>query len=240
MRPRFHSICTYVSGQYDDDESFQGLEKELVRIEKEYVDQNEPKNRVMIVEKSFGEDLESSREMQVGLAKYLPHRPLLGKEMVNNLLVLRFANVMLDASFNKSSSRTFRSPSFQEPFGTEGRGGYLDEFGIIRDVMQNHLLQVLNILTVGRPVSSSSATRRSVDLAYHLPFPPLTPTPSFSLQVKVLRYIPPIKLEEVLLGQYVSTETKDGSKSGTSTTTPFPRTRSRHPVLDVVGEGGAK
>lgn len=56
--------------------------------------------------------------------------------MVKNLLVLRFANVMLDASFNKNLISNVQI-TFKEPFGTEGRGGYFDEFGIIRDVMQN-------------------------------------------------------------------------------------------------------
>lgn len=56
--------------------------------------------------------------------------------MVKNMLVLRFANVMLDASFNKNLISNVQI-TFKEPFGTEGRGGYFDEFGIIRDVMQN-------------------------------------------------------------------------------------------------------
>lgn len=60
----------------------------------------------------------------------------LGKEMVKNLLVLRFGNVILDASFNKSLISNVQI-TFKEPFGTEGRGGYFDEFNIIRDVMQN-------------------------------------------------------------------------------------------------------
>lgn len=60
----------------------------------------------------------------------------LGKEMVKNLLVLRFANVMLDATFNKHLISNVQI-TFKESFGTEGRGGYFDEFGIIRDVMQN-------------------------------------------------------------------------------------------------------
>jgi glucose-6-phosphate 1-dehydrogenase len=59
--------------------------------------------------------------------------------MVKNLLVLRFANVMLDASFNKNLISNVQI-TFKEPFGTEGRGGYFDEFGIIRDVMQNRAL----------------------------------------------------------------------------------------------------
>ncbi|KAK4705687.1 hypothetical protein P7C70_g511, partial [Phenoliferia sp. Uapishka_3] len=246
----FLSICTYVSGQYDQDESFQKLEEELVKIESKYEDQNSPKNRVfymalppsvftvvaahlkknnysegainrIIVEKPFGHDLESSREMQVGLGKEWKEDevrllfPLhlgrqgkmtiggkqifridhyLGKEMVKNLLVLRFANPILDASFNNNMISNVQI-TFKEPFGTEGRGGYFDEFGIIRDVMQNHLLQVLSILTMERPVSFSSEDIRDE-------------------KVKVLRYIPAIIPEEVLLGQYVATETKNGPKPG--------------------------
>ncbi|KAM0755969.1 glucose-6-phosphate 1-dehydrogenase [Meredithblackwellia eburnea MCA 4105] len=222
----FLSICTYVSGQYDQDSSFQELEKALVAIESEYEDKSAPKNRVfymalppsvftvvaehlkknnyskgginrIIVEKPFGKDLESSRVMQVGLKDQWAEDEIfridhyLGKEMVKNLLVLRFANVMLDASFNKQLISNVQI-TFKEPFGTEGRGGYFDEFGIIRDVMQNHLLQVLSILTMERPVSFSSEDIRDE-------------------KVKVLRYIPPIVPEEVLLGQYVETE-KDGEK----------------------------
>ncbi|KAM0790120.1 hypothetical protein ACM66B_005445 [Microbotryomycetes sp. NB124-2] len=225
----FLKICTYVSGQYDEDDSFQNLEKSLQEIEKGYSDANAAKNRVfymalppsvfttvaahlrknnysegginrIIVEKPFGKDLESSREMQTALKKEWREEEIfridhyLGKEMVKNLLVLRFANVMLDASFNKSLISNVQI-TFKEPFGTEGRGGYFDEFGIIRDVMQNHLLQVLSILTMERPVSFSSEDIRDE-------------------KVKVLRYIPPLKFEESLLGQYVGAETKDGKKPG--------------------------
>lgn len=225
----FLKICTYVSGQYDEDESFQNLEKSLQEIEKGYTNSNAGKNRVfymalppsvfttvaahlrknnysegginrIIVEKPFGKDLESSREMQTALKKEWKEAEIfridhyLGKEMVKNLLVLRFANVMLDASFNKSLISNVQI-TFKEPFGTEGRGGYFDEFGIIRDVMQNHLLQVLSILTMERPVSFSSEDIRDE-------------------KVKVLRYIPPLKFEETLLGQYVGAETKDGKKPG--------------------------
>jgi len=81
--------------------------------------------------------------------------------------------------------------TFKEPFGTEGRGGYFDEFGMIRDVLQNHLIQVLSILTMERPVSFSAEDIRDE-------------------KVKVLRCIPPIEREDVLLGQYVSANGKPG------------------------------
>jgi glucose-6-phosphate 1-dehydrogenase len=60
----------------------------------------------------------------------------LGKEMVKNLLVLRFANIAMSAAWDKNSISNVQI-TFKEPFGTEGRGGYFDEFGIIRDIMQN-------------------------------------------------------------------------------------------------------
>ncbi|GAA5881263.1 hypothetical protein JCM16303_004869 [Sporobolomyces ruberrimus] len=221
----FLEACSYVSGQYDEDGGFEDLEKELKKAEETYSDQNAPKNRVfymalppsvftvvaahfkkinysegginrIIVEKPFGKDLESSREMQEGLKAEWKEEEIfridhyLGKEMVKNLLVLRFANVMLDATFNKNLISNVQI-TFKEPFGTEGRGGYFDEFGIIRDIMQNHLLQVLSILTMERPVSFSSEDIRDE-------------------KVKVLRYIPEIKPEDVLLGQYVAGKSKDG------------------------------
>ena len=75
--------------------------------------------------------------------------------MVKNLLILRFANTFLGATWNHSYISNVQI-TFKEPFGTEGRGGYFNEFGIIRDVMQNHLLQVLTILAMERPISFSA------------------------------------------------------------------------------------
>ena len=77
---------------------------------------------------------------------------LLGKEMVQNLISLRFSNMIFGPTWNRDSIASV-TITFKEPFGTQGRGGYFDEFGIIRDVMQNHLLQV------GIPSSSFCAQR---------------------------------------------------------------------------------
>lgn len=124
--------------------------------------------------------------------------------MVKNVLVLRFGNVLIDSTLNKHMISNVQI-SFKEPFGTEGRGGYFDEFNIIRDVMQNRtstatgkadvadLLQVLSILTMERPFSFGSEDIRDE-------------------KVKALRYIPPIDIKEVLLGQYVAS--KDGKNPG--------------------------
>jgi glucose-6-phosphate 1-dehydrogenase len=83
--------------------------------------------------------------------------------------------------------------TFKETIGTQGRGGYFDEFGIIRDVMQNHLLQILTIVAMERPVSLAAEDIRNE-------------------KVKVLRTISSLKLEDILLGQY--TASADGKESG--------------------------
>jgi len=98
-------------------------------------------NRI-VVEKPFGKDLDSAHKLLSTLKLYWKEDETfridhyLGKEMVKNLLVLRFANIALSAAWDKNSVSNVQI-TFKEPFGTEGRGGYFDEFGIIRDIMQN-------------------------------------------------------------------------------------------------------
>ena len=168
----FKKISTYVAGQYDGDEGFQELRKHLEELEgkrpgdkcnrvfymalppsvftvvaaglKRNVYAEKGINRI-IIEKPFGKDLESCREMMTSLNKEWAESETyridhyLGKEMVKNMLVLRFGNVFLDAAMNKNYISNVQI-TFKEPFGTEGRGGYFDEFGIIRDVCQNRAL----------------------------------------------------------------------------------------------------
>jgi glucose-6-phosphate 1-dehydrogenase len=112
--------------------------------------------------------------------------------MVKNLLMLRFANPFVDSGLNSNLVDNVQI-TFKEPFGTEGRGGYFDEFGIIRDIQQNHLSQVLSLLTMERPVSFSAEDIRNE-------------------KTKVLRYVPPIKEEDVLIGQYAAANGKPGYK----------------------------
>ncbi len=102
----------------------------------------------IIIEKPFGMDLESSEELAEDLNRLFPEEHLyridhyLGKELMQNMLVMRFANRFISPCWNNQHIANVQIV-FKEPFGTEGRGGYFDEFGIIRDVMQNHLLQVI-------------------------------------------------------------------------------------------------
>lgn len=75
--------------------------------------------------------------------------------------------------------------SFKEPFGTDGRGGYFDKFGIIRDVMQNHLTQVMTLVAMEPPVSLAAEDVRDE-------------------KVKVLKCMPPVELKNTVLGQYTA------------------------------------
>ncbi|MCJ1316574.1 Glucose-6-phosphate 1-dehydrogenase [Xylographa vitiligo] len=219
----FCDKCSYVSGQYDDDESFVKLRNKLEELEKDQPESNRifymalppsvfiavsqhlkkncyPEKGIsrIIVEKPFGKDLESSRELQSALEPNWKEEEIfridhyLGKEMVKNILILRFGNEFFGATWNRRHIDNVQI-TFKEPFGTEGRGGYFDEFGIIRDVMQNHLLQVLTLLAMERPISFSSEDIRDE-------------------KVRVLRGIPAIEPKNVIIGQYG--KSLDGNKPG--------------------------
>ncbi|KAG7890446.1 hypothetical protein KL908_004283 [Ogataea polymorpha] len=152
----------------------------------------------IIIEKPFGHDLASAQALQKELAPLWSEDELyridhyLGKEMVKNLVPFRFANNFLSACWNNNFIKSIQI-SFKEPFGTEGRGGYFDSIGIIRDVMQNHLFQVLTLLMMERPVSFDAEAVRDE-------------------KVRLLKSIKPFDKDNVLVGQY--TRSEDGSKPG--------------------------
>ena len=72
--------------------------------------------------------------------------------MVQNLIIFRFANTFLEPLLNSNYVKSVRI-TFKEDFGTMGRGGYFDQYGVIRDVMQNHLMQVLTLVAMEPPVT---------------------------------------------------------------------------------------
>ena len=114
----------------------------------------------VIVEKPFGRDSASSADLSDHLQRLFKEEQLyridhyLGKEMVQNLISLRFGNMIFGPTWNRDSIACVKI-TFKEPFGTFGRGGYFDQYGIIRDVMQNHLLQILCLTAMEKPVSTS-------------------------------------------------------------------------------------
>ena len=141
-----------------------------------------------VLEKPFGRDAESCAQLTRELSMLREDETYridhyLGKELVMNLLVLRFANVAFSSIWNRQQIKSVQV-IFKEDFGTEGRGGYFDQYGIIRDVMQNHLLQVMALVAMEQPLAFT---------AEHI----------MAEKLKVLQACEPITKEDIVVGQYV-------------------------------------
>ena len=153
----------------------------------------------IVVEKPFGSDLPSARAMHASLAAHWAERDLyridryLGKEVIDNLLVMRFANRMLTPIWNRENVANVQIV-FKEPAGTTAE--YFDKHGIVRDVMQNHLLQIMAVLAMDRPVS-------------------LEPEDIRDAKLKVLRQVAKVvPTTDVVAGQYVADERNPGKGLG--------------------------
>lgn len=142
----------------------------------------------VVVEKPFGRDRQSSdllvEEMHMDFTEESTYRidHYLGKEIVQNLMVLRFANLIFEPLWSKTHIESVRI-KWAETIGVGQRGGYFDGFGIIRDVMQNHLLQILALLAMERPAHYSATAIRDAKVA-------------------LLKAISPVTLDRLVLGQY--------------------------------------
>ncbi|KAL0335939.1 UNVERIFIED_CONTAM: Glucose-6-phosphate 1-dehydrogenase, chloroplastic [Sesamum radiatum] len=216
---QFLNRCFYHSGQYDSQQNFVELDKKLKeheagRVASRLFYLSIPPNIFVdavkcaslsasaangwtrvIVEKPFGRDSESSAALTRALKQYLEEDQIfridhyLGKELVENLSVLRFSNLIFEPLWSRQYIRNVQL-IFSEDFGTEGRGGYFDHYGIIRDIMQNHLLQILALFAMETPVSLDAEDIRNE-------------------KVKVLRSMKPLRIDDVVIGQYKS-HTKGG------------------------------
>ena len=119
----------------------------------------------IVVEKPFGRDVASARELNAILHKHFPEDSIfridhfLGKEAVMNLLVFRFANAMLEGVWNRHHIKRV-TITMAESFDIKGRGGFYDEVGAIRDVVQNHLLQMVALLAMEPPIDDSAVALR--------------------------------------------------------------------------------
>jgi len=159
----------------------------------------------VVVEKPFGHDLASARALNHTLHAVLPESSIfridhyLGKDAVENLLYFRFANTFLEPIWNRNYVDCVQI-TMAEEFGIQGRGKFYDETGAIRDVIQNHLLQVVGYLAM-EPPSSVDADRIRDE------------------QVKVFRAIRPLRPETIVRGQFRGYRTEAGVASDSAVET---------------------
>ncbi len=150
----------------------------------------------IVVEKPFGRDLESARELNATLAAIFPEERIfridhyLGKESVEDLLVFRFSNVLLEPVWNRRYVRSVQI-TMSETIGVEGRGRFYDEVGAIRDVLQNHLLQVVTLLAMEPPAGADAQYLQDE-------------------KAKVLAAMRPIVPRQLVRGQYVGYREEPG------------------------------
>lgn len=215
-------VLRYVDGDYADADTFARVRKELGKatqplhylaippstfgaVAEGLAKSGCGDNARLVVEKPFGHDLASAGELNRILHQYFPEERIfridhyLGKEPVQNILYTRFANPIFEPIWNRTFVRNIQI-TMAEKFGVQDRGRFYDEAGAIRDVVQNHMLQVLANLAMDPPTGEDHEAVRDEKAA-------------------LLKAIRPLRAESVVRGQYNGYRSVPGVAAGSTVET---------------------
>ena len=202
---KLSALLRYARSDYTDPDPFDRLRRQLgdarrplhylaippsmfARVVERLVSSGATEDARLVLEKPFGRDLESARELNSILREHFPEDAIyridhyLGKEPVQNILYTRFANPIFEPIWDRTHVRSIQI-TMAEAFGVEDRGAFYDEAGAIRDVLQNHLLQILATLTMDAPTGQARDAIRAE-------------------KVRLLKSIRPLAPEDIVRGQY--------------------------------------
>lgn len=220
---RFAERLGYITGEYDDSATFDALKErvgERAHSAVYYLAVPPPLFAVvaaalareglnqcsrLVVEKPFGHDLRSARELDEELRQHFPEQQLfrvdhfLGKESVEDLFVFRFANSLLEPVWNRDRVRSVQL-TFAEELDVADRGGFYDPVGAIRDVVQNHLFQILAYLAMDPPSGGDPGAEQRE-------------------RTRLLRAVRPLRRRDLVRGQYTGYRKVEGVRRASTTET---------------------